>query len=55
MRALVDLNDVLTLGGVGLLCAGLWRVSPPAALIAAGLICVWYGLPPRPPFITRES
>lgn len=43
-----DLHDTLTLAGAALLCAGIWWVYPPAALILAGAALVAVGVAGRP-------
>jgi hypothetical protein len=42
---------------VGLLCltVGAWHLIGWASLIAPGLILIFYGLPPRPPFVHRSQ
>lgn len=40
---------------IGLVCltVGAWAVVGWAALMVPGAVAVWYGLPPRPPFVTK--
>lgn len=47
--------EVISAIGLVLLTAGLWRLSPAAALTVAGVILLWIGLPPRPTFIERSK
>lgn len=39
--------------GLAVLCAGLWMVSPAAALVVAGAVLLWMHLPSRTPFVHR--
>jgi hypothetical protein len=55
LGATIDGNDLVTSAGVISLVEGLRRISPVYALIAFGLICIWYGLPTRPPFIDSRG
>jgi uncharacterized membrane protein len=50
----VELSDVWLILGLTLLAIGLWQVSAAAALAAVGVVLVWIGLPPRPPFMRRS-
>jgi hypothetical protein len=43
-----DLHDILTLAGAALLCAGVWSIYPPAALILAGAALAAVGVVGRP-------
>ena len=39
-----DLDDILTVGGVGMIGIGIWFIYWPAALIVAGVFCVSLGI-----------
>lgn len=40
---LLDLRDVLTFGGLGLLGYGLFLINPPTAYIVMGALIFWLG------------
>lgn len=54
MAAVFDLGDGLTLAGAALIAIGLWPIWTPGSWLIPGAVCLWYGLPTRPPFIARE-
>lgn len=41
------LREICLLAGGGALVVGIWQIYRPAAWIAAGLMLIWLGLPPR--------
>lgn len=51
LRKVLEPSDAWVLLGLALVAIGLWQVSPPAALVAVGVVLLWVGLPPRPPFV----
>jgi len=44
LKRLIDIDDVLTVGGVGMIGAGIWFIYWPAALIVMGLLCLSLGV-----------
>lgn len=50
-RLPVDRSDVLVLVGLALVGGGVAQISAPYALTIVGAVVLWYGMPPRPPFI----
>jgi hypothetical protein len=40
----VDINDVVTFGGLGLACYGIAQIHEPAAYITGGCALFWLGI-----------
>lgn len=45
--------DLVVVTGLALWMCAWWAVARPLALAIPAAVLVWYGLPPRPPFIAR--
>lgn len=48
-------DDLVVLGGLAMLTAGAWSTLGLAALSLPGAVLVWYALPTRPPFVSRQD
>lgn len=46
-----DRADVIVLCGLVLVALGCWEAWRPGAFLVPGAVLVYYGLPPRPPFV----
>lgn len=53
-RKSVDASDLVVAGGLTCLTTGAWAAIGVAALVLPGLVLLWYGLPPRPPFVKQD-
>lgn len=53
VRALVGLDELLLLVGVGLMLTGLWPTIGVGALVVPGVVLVWIALPSRSPLLER--
>lgn len=40
----LDVRDLHVYAGLAILCAGIWMIYMPAALVSAGLILIWLGI-----------
>jgi len=44
LKGIFDIDDVLVLGGAGLIAAGVWMIYVPAAYIVVGFSLLYLGL-----------
>ncbi len=54
LAAEFDADTVGVLIALLLIGIGFWHLWRPGAFIVPGLVVLWFALPSRPPFITRE-
>lgn len=50
----IGLQEVLVVIGLIALSAACWEIYRPAAYGVPGAVLLWWSLPSRPPFITRD-
>lgn len=55
VSAVLGVDELLILVGLGLLTAGLWSLVEQAALIAPGLVLLWIAVPQRTAFVVHEK
>lgn len=51
----LDRADAIVVAGLVLVAIGCWDAYRPASFVIPGLVFVWFGLPPRPPFVARPE
>jgi len=44
LKKIFDIEDMLTVGGIGMVGAGIWFIYWPAALIIVGIFCASLGV-----------
>lgn len=53
VAAVVGLDEVVLLLGLGLIAVGFWGFWPPGAFLCPGALLVWVALPSRKRFVDR--
>lgn len=48
-------QELLVLAALGLWVVGFWSTSITVALAGPAVVVIWFALPSRPPFITRND